>query len=90
MTTRVYKEPVKGYGVGTEAFLDSREGLIPCVVEKIDGRDITVYFTDEDHHHWSGMTKNVWKGRTETFSSTMIVPRKAVRNGRIGFYRWEA
>jgi phospholipase C len=90
MTTHVQRDPVKSYGVGTLAFLDSREGLIPCVVKAIDGRRITVVFTDEPHHHWSGMTKNVWRGRTETFSSTMIVPRKAVRNGRIGFYRWES
>lgn len=77
------------YGVGTYAFLDSREGLIPCEVKKIDGRNITVTFlAHEPHIHWSGMTKNVWVGRTETFTASMIVPRKVVRNGRIGFYRW--
>lgn len=86
--TSARRDAANTYGVGTAAFLDSREGLIPCEVLAIDGRRITVAFTDEPHHHWSGMTKNVWKGRTETFSSTMIVPRKAVRNGRIGFYRW--
>lgn len=85
------------YGVGTKAYLDSTQGLIPCIVKKLE-RDknfgtirITVHFPeDEEPLHWSGMTKNVWKGKTATFSSTQIVPRSAVKGDTIrGIYTWK-
>ena len=80
---------MSAYGVGTAAFLDSKMGLIPCEVKAIDGREVTVFFTDEDHAHWSGVTRNVWKGRTETFRATRVVPRAVVVDDRIGQYRWD-
>jgi hypothetical protein len=73
------------------AFLDSSQGMIPCKVTAIDGRDITVAFDAPPARavHWSGQTGNAWAGRVETFRSSRIVPRAVVKGQRIGAYKWE-
>jgi len=76
---------------GQEAYLDSREGLVPCVVRSVHGRTLVVDFPEDGQVlHWSGMTRNAWKGRTgESFPDTRIVPRTAVHGHRITPYRWQ-
>lgn len=79
--------------VGDRAYLDSFSGLAPCTVIEIrdDGHVVVDFEDTDDIFHWSGMTKNVWRGhKGEIFSKTQVVPAKAMRDvNTITSYRWE-
>lgn len=66
--------------LGDPAFLDSHQGLIACTVVGVVDGDLIVDFDDSEPLHWSGLTRNAWRGRKgERFSRHQIVPAKAVR-----------
>ena len=76
---------------GDRAYLDGSQGLVPCIVLKVDKRDILVKMdAKRGVRSWHGMDEYGDWDSVEVFTHNQIVPEKAVlRFPTIGPYKWE-